>query len=1781
MRIHSISTICRKCLMLLALLLASIQLVHAQEESGTTTTENKVYGEGDLIATDYAGGSGTKDDPYLISNDLELAKLAHDVTNGTTKAMFAGKYFKLTQDINLNQGKWMPIGTWKCNKKDNDRYFAGKFDGNGHTISNMQIEWVNAENNEASWGLFGRLYGSSASSEATYASVTNLIIDKAQIQKKKDTAPVGKSVIKIGTVAGDMTQFAEISNIIIRNSQITDNEETYSAPNSFRVGGVVGYIDNSNNLNLFRIFNISADVKVNMLTNASLTSTSGDHQATISGGFGAVSKLAKPNNSNLVILPRNILIHGSLSTSTNTAKCKKGSVMASNSGSMDFINETADDQPITSTWYYTAANKVTGNKDYKYGTEKSIDAIDENTGMTFGKTFVDQINQYLSDKKLDRKSWAYLGKSKFTFSTVKLNAKRGTKDVLTVVNEDGTTNSEKYDWFVSQDNINWEKANTDNVAYNPFDLPRQTYNQYVYAVSSQSSLRTNTIEVKAIGITAQLDDKTKPGTYIVNVTNDTELSNGDLGLTITYEWYNGIDPVTGSTTHPNEFTPTNTSHKYKYYCKVIVKSGDNILFEKNVCASVIVYLCPAGVTTTDGKTYAAGTDNLNDEEWGYSPEKPMATWQGAYTKLSDKASWDENIIVLMGTSNKEVTKGFNITQNYQGDNLLTGEDWDNAKTGHPELFRNATITGKWDKDYKGQIEIYGSSRGLPIWGDTRFEHITFNYNGGDSYKIIYCQYHNLEMGEGIKMTNFGVNNLAYGSIDGAVTTPLHIFGGLNNDGRYQPLNTPELIKAFENSMPHGKEGFSITIKSGYYSIISTGGRQTASSGLNGVMGTPNQPIKCTITMDIDREWNDANNEKRTYKSQERGNDYDAGAILAGSHEGAMYADVDIIVRSGKVARVVNGTLGANTQLSFTYGNDNTTYYVPCNTYMGRANTTIDPAKSENNHDNNINGRVIITELYGGSMGRAHHANATINNPFYGISKITINGGTFKVLPDENANNDQILCGIFGAGAGGMNGIGYGDNTATTHTPDANIAYWNAEKNVMLYGNYSVAKNNLVTYTCYNANTGLPVHVDPKDTQTNIIINGGEFGTKTEDGKINAIDGIYAGGSGFMGLSLWTQSSAKPSQYGGNVYGQKDKTKTVSSLTINGGTFYCKNGIFGGGRGTDYFFHENKYGGTNYSDYKELGQTYGNVALYITGGTFYCPIFGGGYGVAYATENDPENKKDTPEILSDMARLFGKSTISIKGGTFYDNVYGGGDMAQTEDTELSISNKADIRGSVFAGGNGREKRVKENDENWHPEYIGRVTGNTSLTFSGSSAQAPSIYGDIYGGGNLAQVGEKKNGENTNGENTNKSSTTINIYGANFAGEIFGGGKGKITDDNGNPLASKDFTFADVNGNTNIYLAQDPGLQTRENNGPLKDNFSINVIWDKLWDGTNVISWDDNKTKFYDEVNDKFLNPHNIYGGGNLACTVTGTATVNVQKGMTPYSLLKTPEWKESYDDNKNPHFSVFGGGYGENTSVGSTDVTVNVEGEYGEYNGEVDDDTEQLARPHSSKNKSKKARKAALRAAAEGTNTKNDMNVLDNSKGVPNFTILSALGGGYAGTVKDSTKVTVDGNTFLHRVYGGGFGDPNASTADNKTGSIGGNTQVFVKGAYIHGDVFGGGAGVDPKNINGTYTYFTDVAKVTGTTQVEISDDAKIYGSVYGGGDIANIGDAIETPDYSSKPSSVSTIAQDKDGVHQAGEFISYNAENYKTFVNLKGGDIFGEVFGGGKGLKKKDALEYH
>lgn len=1707
--------------------------VYGKEYNG-----EKFYAEGDFE------GKGTKDNPWKISSDLELAKLALDVTKGKSQTMYSGKYFQLSDNINLNKGIWMPIGTLNTT---NAGFFGGTFDGDGKTISNMKIYWTAFDGKtEASWGLFSRLKGKG---ENHYATVTNLIIENASLETQKDKLPTGTGTVKIGIVASDLVDYAEVSNIIIRNSKITDHEKKYTAANACRIGGIIGYLDNKN----YRIFNLSSDTEINIHKNASLSQPA---KVTVGGAIGCFASWQNNKNN---IMPTNIYVHGKKMI-TNGKKGSAGNIVAFYNSSYRGTYMTAYGA-TTDTWFYT---QELGTNTYSDGHIKEI--------AEFGKEFTDKNNNFINANQLEKKTWTYSSTSKqFSFSSVHLTFNRAATDELTVLTDAGKVSEEKYDWYVTDEKGEWKKVET--AASNPFTLPRQDYDQKVYAIGGGA--RTNAVLVKAIHVNASL--ATSGNTYTVTVTNDTEekYSNVHLGLDIQYEWYNGETLL--SETSSSFKRPSNASYNDKFSCHILVTSGGKTFLDTRVSATTVVYLSP-----TSG----------DDSNSGYTKDAPMQTWKGAYSKLSKAGSWDENIIVLMGESSASVTNdkttGFNITDNNIGGNILTKEKWDNAKKDSP-LFRNVTITGEY-KDYKegGSIEITSLDKGLPLWGDTRFEYITFKNtdSGTNSYKNIFCQYNNLEMGKGIKMEGFKDNAINYGTIDGAVTTPMQIFGGFSNDGRFYPLNNPTNIKAFEESMPHGKEGFSITIKSGFYSAICVGGRQTAKSDLNGVMGTPNLPIKCTITMDIDREWNNQNNTPREVtmsdKTKEtRANDYDAGIILAGNHEGAMYADVDIIVKSGKVARIVNGTLGAQTEFKLTYNNQ--TYKVPCNTYMGRANITLDPEHSENNKIEEKNARVVVTELYGGSMGRGHTGSVSINNPFYGYSTITINGGTFKILPDNNTKKENILCGIFGAGAGGMNGIG----TETHHTPDASIAYWNDSKNVMLYGPYSVAKSNLVSYRCYNAGDYTFTDVDPLKTNTQIIINDGIFGSNKENGEI---DGIYAGGSGYMSPGLWTSSGAIPSKTGGNVYGSDGETAVVS-LTINDGKFYCKNGIFAGGRGTYWYYSTNPYGAKDgkgeASDYTALGQTYGNVALNINGGIFHCPIFGGGYGVADARLYNTVNDIST---LSNMARIYGKSNVTIYGGTFYQNIYGGGDMAVVENikkyanntilrkdaTNVIIGDKADIRGSVFAGGKGRKRRltapvapitVSTDGFTKSPEEVGKVFGNTNVTFTGSSQQAPSIYGDIYGGGNYAQV---------------DGSTHVNIIAANFAGQVFGGGMGNIKDESGIELTDKTkFTSADISVNTNVNLAQDMGGQEEGDDGKPKDSFSINVIWNKIWDATmeDFIVWNpkngENSSSFFGKTTEDaedakahFLNPHNIYGGGNLACKVDGAAIVEVLKGMTPFDLLNTEEWKNSYNDNNFPHFSVFGGGYGEHTTVKDTEVMVNVEGDYGDYDAEVDDDddTEQMARPHNRRN------------AAKTT-----IPVFDNSKGIPNFTILGVLGGGYAGTVTRSTKVTVDGNTFLHRVYGGGFGDPYKAT-NNTTGQIGNieheeasHTEVYVKGGNIYGDVFGGGAGVAPKTPTGIH--FTNVARVIGNTMVEISDDAKIYGKIYGGGDMANVGPEKYTPNYSTKPISQSNIDKETGDINN-NETSSYIVKYYRTLVNIIGGDIFGSVFGGGKGLRREAAQQY-
>ncbi len=81
-------------------------------------------------------GEGTESNPYLVESGADLAYIAGEVNKVAAKAMtFSGKYFKLTQSIDLN-GHELFIGgssEWATRQ-----IFAGMFDGNHCTIRGLK-----------------------------------------------------------------------------------------------------------------------------------------------------------------------------------------------------------------------------------------------------------------------------------------------------------------------------------------------------------------------------------------------------------------------------------------------------------------------------------------------------------------------------------------------------------------------------------------------------------------------------------------------------------------------------------------------------------------------------------------------------------------------------------------------------------------------------------------------------------------------------------------------------------------------------------------------------------------------------------------------------------------------------------------------------------------------------------------------------------------------------------------------------------------------------------------------------------------------------------------------------------------------------------------------------------------------------------------------------------------------------------------------------------------------------------------------------------------------------------------------------------------------------------------------------------------------------------------------------------------------------------------------------------------------------------------------------------
>ncbi len=91
------------------------------------------------VANTFAGGNGTKTNPYLIETGAQLALMSKMYS--TPKANYGGNvYFKLVNSIDLGKHEWTPIGEFNFDTNTKAVYgFEGEFDGNGKTISGLAV----------------------------------------------------------------------------------------------------------------------------------------------------------------------------------------------------------------------------------------------------------------------------------------------------------------------------------------------------------------------------------------------------------------------------------------------------------------------------------------------------------------------------------------------------------------------------------------------------------------------------------------------------------------------------------------------------------------------------------------------------------------------------------------------------------------------------------------------------------------------------------------------------------------------------------------------------------------------------------------------------------------------------------------------------------------------------------------------------------------------------------------------------------------------------------------------------------------------------------------------------------------------------------------------------------------------------------------------------------------------------------------------------------------------------------------------------------------------------------------------------------------------------------------------------------------------------------------------------------------------------------------------------------------------------------------------------------
>ena len=208
---------------------------------------------------DFKTDDTTGETVAVIDSASDLAWLADFVNNGMISSSATrannGVNFVLKADIDLDNMPWTPIGTSENN-------FVGTFDGNGHSIKNLNIVVTEAKEGKAYMGFLGYANNATIKNvtfENVYINIPCLDIDHSQGHIGAVVGSLeGTSTIENVTVKGDITVYATqtangasrvaviaggnaYGNVTMKNVHVKANEGSSLIANN-NVGALAGQL---------------------------------------------------------------------------------------------------------------------------------------------------------------------------------------------------------------------------------------------------------------------------------------------------------------------------------------------------------------------------------------------------------------------------------------------------------------------------------------------------------------------------------------------------------------------------------------------------------------------------------------------------------------------------------------------------------------------------------------------------------------------------------------------------------------------------------------------------------------------------------------------------------------------------------------------------------------------------------------------------------------------------------------------------------------------------------------------------------------------------------------------------------------------------------------------------------------------------------------------------------------------------------------------------------------------------------------------------------------------------------------------------------------------------------------------------------------------------------------------------------------------------------------------------------------------------------------------------